>query len=96
MWKPRSAVRPSRFFYNCHITAGAQGLSRRRAGGAVRYHCPDSSEFVGLLELDEGVDNPLPSIGAARDLQAAVAKWVTGDAPAPQPLDLLGSYGAAR
>ncbi|MEW9533978.1 hypothetical protein [Microbispora sp. NPDC049125] len=56
----------------------------RRAGG---------TEFVALLELDEGIENPLPGIGAARELQATVAEWVVGQPPAPQPLDVLGSYG---
>jgi hypothetical protein len=50
-------------------------------------------DFVALMELDEGVENPLFGIEAARALQATIAKWVVGDAPAPQPLDLLGSYG---
>jgi hypothetical protein len=73
-------------------------LEARRPEGIryAYYHRPGSTEFVGLLELDEGVENPLPGIGAARKLQATVAKWATGDAPAPQPLDVLGSYGPAR
>ena len=57
------------------------------------YRRPDSAEFVGLLELDEGIENPLPGIGAARNLQSIVAKWVVGNAPTPQPLERLGSYG---
>jgi hypothetical protein len=59
------------------------------------YRRADSSELVGLLELDEGVENPLPGIAAARQLQVTVAKWA-GDAPTRQPLDLLGSYGCTR
>lgn len=55
----------------------------RRAGG---------TEFVALLELDEGVENPLPGIAAARRLQETVAKWAVGPAPAPRPLDVLGAY----
>ena len=51
-----------------------------------------STEFVALLELDEGVENPLPGIEAARRLQATVAKWALGPGPTPQPLDLLGDY----
>lgn len=59
----------------------------RRAGG---------TEFVALLELEEGVENPLPGIGAARALQATVARRAVGEAPAPQPLERVGSYGFAR
>jgi hypothetical protein len=50
-----------------------------------------STEFVALLELDEG-ENPRPGIEAARRLQATVAKWAVGPAPRPQPLELLGTY----
>lgn len=50
------------------------------------------TEFVALLEVDEGVENPLPGIAAARKLQATVAAWAVGPAPMPQPLDVLGAY----
>lgn len=51
-----------------------------------------STEFVALLEIDEGVENPLPGIEATRRLQATVAKWAVRRAPTPQPLDVLGTY----
>ncbi len=51
-----------------------------------------SREFIALLELAEGTENPLPGIEAARQLQATVARWSVGAAPVPQPLDLLGAY----
>jgi hypothetical protein len=60
------------------------------------YRYPGSTEFFALLELDDGTENPLPGIEAARELQSTVARWVAGDAPAPQPLELLGSYSSAR
>jgi hypothetical protein len=60
------------------------------------YRRADSTEFVALLELDDGVENPLLGIGPARELRSAVARWVAGDAPTPLPLDLLGSYGFVR
>ncbi|WP_394825619.1 hypothetical protein [Pendulispora albinea] len=56
------------------------------------YRRTGSTELVATLELD-GAENPLFGIAAARELQATVAKWVVGEAPAPQPLDLLGAYG---
>jgi hypothetical protein len=52
----------------------------------------DSGEFLALLELDEGIENPLPGIQATRDLQATVARWATGPAPVPQPFELVGDY----
>lgn len=55
----------------------------RRAGG---------TEFVALLEVAEGVENPLPGIAEARRLQATVAEWAVGPAPAPEPFDVLGAY----
>ena len=39
------------------------------------YRRVGSPVFVGLLELDEGVKNPLPDIAASRELQATVAQW---------------------
>lgn len=50
------------------------------------------TEFLAVLDLDENVENPLPGMEAARRLQATVAKWATGPAPVPQPLDVVGSY----
>jgi hypothetical protein len=51
-----------------------------------------STRFVALLELAEGVENPLPGIAEARRLQATVARWAVGPAPTPEPLEVLGDY----
>jgi hypothetical protein len=66
---------------------GVRYIYGRRAG---------SSEFVAVLELDEGIDNPLFGIAEARALQSTISRWVVGDAPTPQALDVIGSYGSAR
>lgn len=61
----------------------------------VRYalcRLPDGVSIVGLLELDDGVDNPLPGLPAARAFQENLVGWVEGTPPAPQPLEVLGSY----
>jgi hypothetical protein len=61
----------------------------------VRYaylRCSGSRDFIALLDLDEGVENPLPGIEEARQLQATVAKWAVGSAPAPRPVEVLGAY----
>jgi hypothetical protein len=63
--------------------------------GGLRYaylRRADSGEFLALLQLDEGVENPLPGIQAARELQATVARWATGPGPVPQPFELVGDY----
>ena len=49
-------------------------------------------EFLALLQLDDGIENPLPGIEAARELQATVARWATGPALVPQPVEVLGDY----
>jgi hypothetical protein len=54
---------------------------------------PDGVTFVGVVELDDGVENPLPGIPAAREFQAKLADWVVGEPPVPAPLDVVGSYG---
>jgi hypothetical protein len=62
----------------------------------IRYalgKLPDGVSFVGVLELEDGVENPLPGIPAARELQQGLADWVVGDPPVPQPLQVAGSYG---
>jgi hypothetical protein len=77
------------------IEAAFEAVEAQQPQG-VRYaylRRAGSTEFIALLELDEGVENPLPGIEEARRLQATVAKWAVGPAPAPQPLDVLGAYG---
>lgn len=52
----------------------------------------DGVTFVLILDLDDGVENPLPAIAAARAFQLQMPEWAT-EPPAPQPLTVLGSYG---
>jgi hypothetical protein len=57
------------------------------------FQGPTETDFVSVLVLDEGAENPLLGIEAATQLMAAVAKSVLGDvAPKPQPMKVLGSY----
>jgi hypothetical protein len=61
----------------------------------VRYalaKLPDGVSFVGLLELADGPENPLPAIPAAAEFQRNLAAWVTGEPPVPAPLGVVGSY----
>ena len=64
----------------------------RPAGTRFRYYREAGGvSFVALLELDEGIDNPLPTIPAARDFQASLPTWAATP-PTPEPLTLLASY----
>jgi hypothetical protein len=77
-------------------TEAAFAAIRRERPAGVRYayyRRPGTGEFLALLELEEGAQNPLPGIDAARRLQATVARLAVGEPPAPQPLEELGSYG---
>lgn len=51
----------------------------------------DGPDFVFLLQLDDGVDNPLPGIPDALEFRAKLAGWV-GNPVAPQPFTVLGRY----
>lgn len=53
---------------------------------------PDGVTFVGVLELKDGVDNPLFGIETARAFQQNLGSWAVGEPPAPQLLDVVGSY----
>jgi hypothetical protein len=60
----------------------------------VRYASsllPDGETFVAFLQLDDGVENPLPAIPEWREFLADVE--ASRAAPAEvQPLTILGSY----
>ncbi|WP_125728562.1 hypothetical protein [Kibdelosporangium aridum] len=59
----------------------------------IRYaYLRSGEQFVALLEVADGVENPLPGIEAARSLQATVAKLAVGPAPSPEPFEILGAY----
>lgn len=51
----------------------------------------DGPDFVFLLQLSDGVDNPLLDIPDALDFRAKIAGWATGPV-APQPFTVLGRY----
>lgn len=77
------------------IEATFEALAAKRPAG-VRFaygRRAGSTEFFALLELDEGVENPLLGLAEAGALQATVAKLAVGDPPKPQPVERLGAYG---
>jgi hypothetical protein len=75
-------------------------LERVRPEG-VRYastRVVDSSTFVILLELDEGIEDPRPAIPEYVQFLEQLKDWVDGP-PVIEQLDVVGSYnlfGAER
>jgi hypothetical protein len=52
---------------------------------------PDGETFVSLLELEAGVDNPLPGIAAAEEFRENLKNWVV-EMPIREELEVVGSY----
>lgn len=62
----------------------------------VRYTwcaIPDSTSFIGWLELGEGIENPLPDMDAGREFMANIQTWAATP-PTRQQLRFVGSYSA--
>ncbi|MBU8899588.1 hypothetical protein KRR26_28660 [Corallococcus sp. M34] len=77
------------------VEATFAALEQRKPKGLVRftyYRKPGTAEFVGVLELEEGVENPLLGIEAARALVATVTRVAVGAAPMPVPLELVAMH----
>lgn len=73
------------------------GLCHDRPQG-VRYTwgaIPDSAEFVGWLELDQGVVNPLPNMDAAKEFMSHIQSWVSAP-PTRHESRFVGSYSSAH
>lgn len=51
----------------------------------------DSATFLVLVQVDDGIDNPLPGIPAFVEFQQRLAAWLVGP-PTPEQLTVLGSY----
>ena len=51
----------------------------------------DGTSFLILLEIEDGVTNPLPTIEAFRDFQSALPTWLAGP-PAVDAMGVVGSY----
>ena len=60
----------------------------------IRYttcRLPDGVTYVSLLEIDDGVDNPLPAMPEARAFQEHLKNWIAEPAISEQ-LTVFGSY----
>jgi hypothetical protein len=60
----------------------------------VRYassRLGDGVTFVALLELEDGVDNPLPALPAFVEFQEDLKKWMA-EPPTLEQMTVVGSY----
>ena len=76
------------------IEAMVAAIHRAQPQGTRFASCKlaDEMTFLNVLELADGVDNPLPGIPECRAFQQQLAGWVDGPAPAPQPITVVGSH----
>jgi hypothetical protein len=60
----------------------------------VRYAwclLPDGETFVALVQLEDGVENPIVGLPEYRELQGSVEDWLAGP-PKSGPVTVVGSY----
>jgi hypothetical protein len=60
----------------------------------IRYascRLPDGVTYMAVLELDDGVDNPLPALPEFRAFQENLKNWMA-EPPIVEPLTVIGSY----
>jgi hypothetical protein len=60
----------------------------------VRYTSsvlPDGVTFLVQVELEDGVENPLPRVAEFREFQENVTRWIA-EPPVPEQLTVIGSY----
>jgi len=76
------------------VEAAFVGLAKAHPKGLrfTYYRVADTAELVGLVELDDGVENPLPAVEATRQLKAVVDRVALGAPPVPVPLQVIGRY----
>ena len=90
----RADVKPERV---AEIEAAAQkmfaAIGEAQPDG-VRYascRIPGSDTFVVVLQVDDGIENPLASVPAFRDFQEGLREAMAGP-PVAEPLAVVGSY----
>lgn len=69
-------------------------IHRVRPAGTrfASWKLADGVTFLTVLELAEGVENPLLGIPECRAYQQHLPRWV-GEPPSPQPVTVVGAYG---
>ena len=70
------------------------GIAEARPAGTRYAACrlSDGRTYLLILELADGVENPLPAIPAARAFQQALRGWAI-EPPTPAPVTVLGTHG---
>jgi hypothetical protein len=60
---------------------------------SIRYASlrQQDGNYVALLQVDDGIENPLPKIPEYREFQERLKSWVAEPPPA-EPLTVVGSY----
>ena len=60
----------------------------------IRYtscRLPDGVTYVAVLELDDGIENPLPALPEFREFQENLKNWMA-EPPVVEQLTVIGSY----
>lgn len=60
----------------------------------IRYascRLPDGVTYLNLLELEDGIDNPLPALPEGKEFQENLKGWLA-EPPTSQSLTVIGSY----
>jgi hypothetical protein len=60
----------------------------------VRYAwclLPDGETFLALVQVDDGVENPILGLPEFQEIQEGLQGWLAGSSTA-QPLTVIGSY----
>jgi hypothetical protein len=75
------------------IEAMVAAIHRVRPSGTrfTSWKLADGVTFLNVLELAEGVENPLPGIPECRAFQQQLPRWAT-EPPSPQPVSVVGTY----
>jgi hypothetical protein len=71
-------------------------LQREQPDG-IRYtsgRLANSTTYLTVLELDDGVENPLPQLPEFGQFQAHIRDWAAGP-PTAEQLDVIATYRAA-
>lgn len=71
-------------------------LEREQPAG-IRYtssRLADGLTYVAILEIDDGIENPLPGYPEFRAFQESLPGWLS-EPPAPEPLTIIGAYRPA-
>ncbi len=55
------------------------------------YRLQDGVTYVVLLQIEEGIDNPLPKVPEFQEFQENLKGWLA-EPPAPEQLTAIGDY----